>query len=294
MGFLTKAETTLTLPPEVESLILHGGLNVIAGIIILILGWALSARVAYWTRSALDRVHHFDETLKPLVSSLARYAVLAAAVIAVLERFGVETTSLITILGAAGLAIGLALQGTLSNVAAGVMLLMLRPFRVGDWVTVTASSQSGSVREIGLFTTILISAEQNYVSIPNSAIFSAVIVNSSREPVKRLNFTVSIDAASDMEAALKIVGEALQADSRILNVPAPVTGVAALKEYSVELLVRCWVCNADSEAVTFDLQQALRNRFRQAGIALPAPRQLTVTPRDEQAQPQKTFLRQSG
>lgn len=259
---------------DVQAYLIDGAMNLVAGILILIIGWWLSAHLAKWTKTALDRVNHFDETLKPLVASLVRYAVLAAAIIAVLERFGVETTSLITLLGTAGLAVGLALQGTLSNVASGVMLLVLRPFRVGDWITVTAANQSGTVREIGLFTTILITADQAYVSLPNSGIFASAIINASREPLSRLNFTICVDAGTDVDAALKIITDTLATDQRILKTPPPATGVVSLKEYSVELLVRCWVRNADGEAVKFDVQRAIRDRFRRGGIALPAQRHL--------------------
>jgi small conductance mechanosensitive channel len=268
---------TATVPiaqPTVEGLLVDGSLNLVAAIVILILGWVLANWAARWTRSALDHVRHFDETLKPLFSSLARYAILLAALIAVLQRFGVETTSLIALLGAAGLAVGLALQGTLSNVAAGVMLLLLRPFRVGDGIT--AAGQSGTVREIGLFTTILISADQAYVSIPNAAIFGGVIVNNSREPLTRINFTVSIDFANDVGAAQKIILDTLKSDRRILSVPPPGTGIVALKEYSVDLLVRGWVRNADSEATLFDLQRAIRDRFQNAGVVIPAKRQVSA------------------
>lgn len=284
--------------PDLEAYLVDGGINILAAILILIVGWWLSKRLSRWTHSALDRVHHFDETLKPLITSLVRYAVLAAAVIAVLEQFGVETTSLITLLGAAGLAVGLALQGTLSNVASGVMLLVLRPFKIGDWITVSTVNQSGSVREIGLFTTIIISADQSYVSLPNSTIFSSPVINSSREPLSRLSFTIGVDTSSDIDAALKIIEETLNADQRILKVPPPATAVASLKEYAVELLVRCWVHNADGEAVTFDLQKNIRDRFRRAGIAVPARRQIAAsTPQTVSANedlPQKSAMRKSG
>jgi len=284
--------------PAFETYLIDGGMNILAAILILVIGWWLSKRLSRWTHSALDRVHHFDETLKPLIASLVRYAVLTAAIIAVLERFGVETTSLIALLGAAGIAIGLALQGTLSNVASGVMLLVLRPFKIGDWITITTVNQSGSVREIGLFTTIIIGADQSYVSLPNSTIFSSPIVNASREPLSRLNFTIGVDTSSDVDAALKIIGDTLNTDQRILKVPPPTTGVVSLKEYAVELLVRCWVHNADGEAVTFDLQKAIRDRFRRAGIATPARRQISAsapqTVSANEDSPQKSAMRKSG
>jgi small conductance mechanosensitive channel len=289
---------SLMTAPDLEAYLVDGGINILAAILILIVGWWLSKRLSRWTHTALDRVHHFDETLKPLITSLVRYAVLAAAVIAVLERFGVETTSLITLLGAAGLAVGLALQGTLSNVASGVMLLVLRPFKIGDWITVSTVNQSGSVREIGLFTTIIISADQSYVSLPNSTIFSSPVINSSREPLSRLNFTIGVDASSDTDAALKIISDTLNADQRILKVPPPVTAVASLKEYAVELLVRCWVHNADGESVTFDLQKTIRDRFRHAGIAIPARRQISASAQQSvsanEDSPQKSAMRKSG
>jgi small conductance mechanosensitive channel len=175
----------MQLSPEtlhaIELWLLNSATNFLAAVLILIAGWIASRLGARWTRRGLERFPHFDPTLKPLLASLVRYAILIVAFIEVLQRFGVETTSLIAVVGAAGLAFGLALQGTLSNVAAGVMLLILRPFRVGDGILV--AGQSGTVREIGLFTTILISDDLAYVSIPNASIFGGVIVNNSREPI---------------------------------------------------------------------------------------------------------------
>jgi small conductance mechanosensitive channel len=260
----------------VTTFALTGGMDLLSAIIILIVGWVLAGWASRGTRNALSRLRSFDTTLKPLIASLVRYAILLLTVIEVLRRFGVEMTSLIAILGAAGLAVGLALQGTLSNVAAGVMLLMLRPFRVGD--AVTAAGQAGTVREVGLFTTILIGADQSYISIPNSAAFGGVIINSSREPTTRINFTVSIDILNDISAAEKIIMDVLTADSRILKIPSPCTGTASLGEYSVDLLVRGWVLNADAESARFDIQRRIRGRFHQAGIASPARRQTSIAP----------------
>jgi small conductance mechanosensitive channel len=261
--------------PEVESLLLGGGLNLLAATTILILGWVAARWAARWTRRGLGRISHFDQTLTPLLAALVRYAILVVSVIAVLERFGVATTSLIAILGAAGLAVGLALQGTLSNVAAGVMLLLLRPFRVGD--AIQAAGRSGTVREIGLFTTILAGDDLSFVSIPNAAIFSGVIVNNSREPFKLINITVSIDFSNDVDEAQKIILDVLYGDRRVLKTPPPVTGIAALHEYSIDLVVRGTVANADQEGAQFAIQREIKNRFRDAGIAIPARRQATTT-----------------
>lgn len=257
-----------------ESLLINGGINLVAAILILIAGWLAAAWTARWIRRGLRGLSHFDQTLTPLVAMIARYVILAAAIIAVLQRFGFETTSLVAILGAAGLAIGLALQGTMSNVAAGVMLLILRPFRVGEYIQ--AGGRSGEVREIGLFTTILVADDLSYVSVPNALIFSGVIVNSSREPFKQISFTVSIDYSNDIEQALGIVLDALSSDRRILKTPLPLCGIAVLREHSVDLVARCAVSNSDQEAVLFAIQKDVISRFHDAGIAMPARRQVST------------------
>ncbi len=261
--------------PQVESLLLDAAVNLLAATAILIMGWIGAGWAARWTRGALRRVSHFDQTLTPLLAKLARYAVLAVAIVAVLERFGIGTTSLIAVLGAGGLALGLALQGTLSNVAAGVMLLVLRPFRLGEYIQ--AAGRSGTVREIGLFATILIADDLSFVSVPNVSIFNGVIVNNSREPFKLINITVSVDFSNDVDEAQKIVLEVLNGDRRVLKTPPPTTGIAALHEYSVELVVRCAVANADQEAVLFAVQREIKNRFRDAGVTIPARRQAATT-----------------
>jgi small conductance mechanosensitive channel len=271
------AETT----HAIELWLLGSATNFLAAILILIAGWVLSRWAARWTRRGLDRLRHFDEALKPLLASLVRYAVLFAALIAVLQRFGIATTSLIAVLGAAGLAIGLGLQGTLANVAAGVMLLFLRPFRIGE--DIQAGGQAGKVREIGLFTTILISDDLAYVSIPNATVFGGVVVNNSREPTRRINFIVSIDFSNEIDAAQKIVLEVLNQDSRVLKVPPPSTGVAALHEYAIDVVVRCWVRNADYEAVLFAVQKAIKDRFQAAEIAIPARRQAATARADAES-----------
>lgn len=274
----------MQLSPEtmhaVELWLVGSATNFLVAVFILIAGWIASHWAALWTRRALDRLQQFDETLKPLLSRLVRYAVLVAAAIEVVQRFGVETTSLIAIVGAAGLAFGLALQGTLSNVVAGVMLLVLRPFRIGDGIQV--AGQSGTVREIGLFTTILLADDLAVVSIPNSSIFGGVIVNNSREPLRRVNFIVSIDFSNEIDTAQKVVLDVLTHDPRVLKSPASMTGVAALHEYGIDIVVRCWVRNDDYETFLFTLQKAIKERFHAAGIAIPARRQTAAARADSE------------
>ncbi|HEY8950769.1 MAG TPA: mechanosensitive ion channel domain-containing protein [Rhizomicrobium sp.] len=258
--------------PALELLLVDQGLNILAGILILIVGWFVAGWAEKGVRRALDRLRRMDSTLKPLIVKAVRYGILIVTILAVLERFGIQTTSIIALVGAAGLALGLALQGTLSDVAAGVMLLVLRPFHVGD--AIDAGGKGGTVRQMGLFATYFTDADGIFVSIPNSKIFSAVITNYSRESTRRINFTVGIDYADDIDRAQKIALDVLQADPRVLKQPVPVIPVGALGESSVDLIVRCWVSNADYWNVLFDLQKAVKLAFDKGGISIPYPQQV--------------------
>ena len=266
------------LSDELRELLVSGGVNLTAAILILIAGWTAASWLASWLRRVLVRAEHFDTTLKPIAVSLVRYSVMAITLLAVLNRFGVQTTSLIAVVGAAGLAVGLAIQGTLSNVAAGVMLLLLRPFRVGDYIDIGGTGCT--VREIGLFSTELVSADQVYISMPNAQIFGGTIVNYSREPTRRINFSVGIDYSDDITAAQEIVMKVMAADSRVLRYPAPLAPVGALGASSVDIIVRCWVCNSDYWDVQFDLQKAVKLALDAGGITIPFP-QRVVTLRQE-------------
>jgi len=271
----------LSLPPdEIRHLVVNNGIGLIAAVLTLIIGWTVARLAGRWLRFALDRIPQFDRTLTPLLTKMVRYGIMAITVILMLQRFGVETTSLIAVLGAAGLAIGLALQGTLSNVAAGVMLLVLRPFKVGDYIEV--NSTAGTVREVGLFTTVLVTADLLYVSMPNSAIFSNTITNFTREPNRRINLTIRIGYDDNIEHVQKIALDIIAADPRILKTPQPIVPVAALEQSSVNLYVRCWVPTADYWTVLFDLQKSIKQRFDAEGVSIPYPHQVNVT-RDQPA-----------
>lgn len=254
-------------PPELWTIVLDGLLNFAAAVLILAIGWILAGWLSKWARDGLDRIAYVDRTLKPLIASIVRYSIIVVTVIAVLERFGVQTTSIIAMLGAAGLAIGLAIQGTLSNVASGVMLLVLRSMRAGE--EVVTGGYSGVVREVGLFRTILITGDGLYVSIPNSTIFSAPIVNNSREPIRQINFKVTIDHTADIGAAQNLVLSILHADSRVLKRPAPAAPVVALADTGVTLGVQAWVPTASYGSASSDLQKGVRERFHAEGIEPP-------------------------
>jgi len=271
----------LQAAPQVEQILLGDTINVLGAVVIVIAGWVLAVWAARGARRGLSRVPRFDQTLTPFVAALVRYGILIATIIAVLERFGVATTSLVAVVGAAGLAIGLAMQGMLSNVAAGVMLLVLRPFRIGD--SVVAGGRSGAVREIGLFTTIMIGDDLSWVSVPNASIFSGVIVNNSREPFKHAAFTISIDVASDPDAAESIVMDILKNNKRILGNPPPSTGVATLRENAIDIGVDFTTATRDNQQALYDVQRAIRKRFQEAGISAPIQRMATAD-----AQPEST------
>jgi small conductance mechanosensitive channel len=260
-------------------LVVNEGLSVVAGTLILVTGWF----VATWAKRLTARgLAHLplDLTLKPLLASLVRYAILIVTVILVLGQFGVQTTSLIAVLGAAGLAIGLALQGTLSNVAAGVMLLLLRPFRVGQFIQ--AASISGTVREIGLFTTLLTTRDLIYVSVPNSSVWSGVITNYTREPLRRINFTLPIDFMNDLDKVERTIMDALKANAHVLKTPEPWVGVDSIEEYAVAMFVRCYIKSDDYWKALPSIQKDVKIAIDKAGILIAVPRQAVAVRNEKQ------------
>lgn len=258
--------------PALTVILMNGAINVLLAILILVIGWTIARWLSGWMRRVLGRSHHIDDTIKPLLVKSVGYIVLAITLVAVLSQFGVQTTSVIALLGAAGLAIGLALQGTLSNVASGVMLLILRPFRVGDYVVV-AGDTGGTVREIGLFNTVLITPDKVYIAVPNSQIFSGAITNYSREETRRINIIVGIDYDDDIGKAQQILLDIMTSDERVLKEPAPMAPVNELASSSVNLIARCFVPNSIYWDVFFDMQKAIKLHFDAAGITIPFPQQ---------------------
>lgn len=255
--------------PTLTVMLVNGGLDLLAAIIILAAGWTLARWLAGWTHNFLTHATHVDETLKPLLVNFVRYGVLAVTLVAVLSQFGVQTTSLIALLGATGIAIGLALQGTLSNVASGVMLLFLRPFRVLEKIVITGIT--GTVQEIGLFRTVLVTDDGLYVSIPNSNIFSGVIINASRQPTRRTDFSVDIDRDADIDAARKVMLDAIAGDEHVLRNPAPRVVVDDLDGTKVLLTLQAWVSNRDFTLVQSDLRIKVRRALSEGSFSPPIP-----------------------
>ena len=245
------------------------GLKVIGAIIIFLIGRILAG----WAYKAVDRWLQksptVDTTLRGFFANSARYLVLIITFLVVLSQFGVETTSLIAVLGAASLAVGLALQGTLSNLAAGVMLLTFRPFKVGDYVE--AAGIAGTVKSITVFVTELATPDNVQILAPNAQIWGATVKNFSFHPTRRVDLVMGIDYGDNVDSAIETVLAVVNADSRTLQDPKPMVVVGNLGESSVDLTIRVW-CNAgDYWPLKFDLTKALKQRFDQEGISIPFP-----------------------
>lgn len=243
--------------------------NVILAAGILVAAFWLSGWVKQWIERWAREYDHIDETLFTFLGAIARYAILGIALIFVLAQFGVQTTALVAVLGAAGLAIGLALQGTLSNIAAGVMLIVFRPFKIGDFVDVNGGS--GTVRAVNLFTTELTTVDNLQVIIPNKDVFGSAITNYSYHDRRRVDLVFGVGYGADLKKAEEIIFAQIDADDRILDDPQPFVKVSALSDSSVDFTVRAWVERGDYFNVKCDLQRAVKEAFDAGGIDIPFP-----------------------
>jgi small conductance mechanosensitive channel len=262
-------EQVIGLFKQFLDLALGYGLDVLGAVAILIAG----VIVAGWARRSVLRILHrapgLDDTLEPVISDIVRYAILVLVLIAVLAQFGVQTTSVIALLGVAGLAVGLSLQGTLQNIAAGIMLLFLRPFRVGDYID--AEGLAGTVEEIGLFTTRLRTYQGIFLEAPNGQIWNRSILNYSRVEARRLDIVVGISYDDDIDKAQAALLELMTSDSRANAEPEPQVMVKELADSSVNINLRCWAAAGDYWSLLFDLNKAAKLRLDAEGISIPFP-----------------------
>lgn len=245
------------------------GMNVLAAFAILIIGFFIAGRVNKFVFNRVMKSPRPDEMLAGFFGSMAKYLVIAITVIAVLTKFGVNVASLVAILGAAGLAIGLALQGTLSHVAAGVMLIFFRPFKIGDYVE--TAGVAGTVKSVTLFTTELVTPDNVQIIVPNGTVWGAEVRNFSFHDLRRVDITVGIGYGDDIEAAKAIMVDTALAHAATLNDPAIFVAVANLGESSVDLVLRVWAKNADYWTVKFDLTQDIKQAFDANNISIPFP-----------------------
>ena len=261
---LQDQETLQSLIPMLTGL----GLRLIGALAVLIGGRWLAGRLRNSLKRGVER-SQLDDSLAPFLSGMAYYVTLAVVVIAFLGLFGIQTASLIAVLGTAGLAVGLSLQGTLSNFASGVMLLIFRPFTAGHYVEV--AGYAGSVSEIGIFTTTLNTPDNVKILVPNSAIFGAAIKNYSANDTRRNDLVMSISYADDIGAAIESIRRRLESEERVLKEPATVIAVGELADSSVNLLVRPWCRKEDYWPLRFDLTRALKQDLESAGCSIPFP-----------------------
>lgn len=236
---------------------------------VLVIGVILARLLSGWADRALTGNTRIDPTVAKFLSNIIKYALWVVVGITVLTQFGVQTTSIIAALGGLALAVGLALQGTLSNVAAGVMILLQRPFRVGE--AITAGTVNGVVQGIGLFTTEVLQHDGLYVMVPNNELWNKPIVNFSRMPTRRFELLIGIGYEDSIEQARTELLALANADQRVLGEPAPTVFVAALADSAVTIGLRVWCRTEDHLGLSWALTEAAKIRFTDVGISIPFP-----------------------
>ncbi len=248
------------------------GLRVVGAIVILIVGW----RIADWGKRLVlrstSKIQTMDETVARFLASLVRYGIITFTVLAVLSQFGIETASFIAVLATMGLAVGLALQGTLAHVASGFMLLIFRPFKIGDFVD--AGGVAGTVKDINLFTTELTTGDNVQILVPNGQIWGSAIRNFSVNPTRRVEFSLGIGYEDDINKAFSAIRAVIEAESRAHKDPEPLIVVGELADSSVNLTIRIWVDAGDYWGVKFALNKAFKEKLDQEGINIPYPQQV--------------------
>ncbi len=249
---------------------LEFAMNLVTALVIFFVGRFIVRLLTRGMRKLMEK-REVDQTLVTFVTNLVSMALLAFVIIAAIGALGVQTTSLIAILGAAGLAVGLALQGSLSNFAAGVLIVLFRPYKVGDWVE--AAGVSGAVEEVQILTTVLKTGDNKRVIVPNGQIMDSIITNYSANDTRRVDMVFGVSYTDDLDKVRSTIEELVAADDRILEDPACTIAVSELADSSVNFVVRPWVNTADYWGVMFDLTEAVKKRFDSEGIAIPFPQQ---------------------
>ena len=256
-------------------------INLGVAVLILVATLFLSRWASSAARRALSRVRGFrhDPTVLSFAVQVVRVVVVIIGLIAVLQRLGVQTTSIIAVLGAASLAVGLALQGTLSNVASGLMLLVLRPYKVGDVIDV--GGVAGTVQRLDLFTTQLSNANNHKIVIPNSKVLSDTVTNVTGQHTRRIEINFTVGYGDDLNAARAVLAGVAEAHEKVLHDPVPWTGVTGLLDSAVQITLHAWVKVGDWWQTQADLMQAGKEALDAAGIEIPFPHQVAVPYRDD-------------
>ena len=253
---------------EIEPLVAIYGLKIIGAIVTLIIGIWIAKLLARTIGKVLKK-KEVDETLTKFVVSLVRIGLIAFVIISAAAQLGIQTASFIAVIGTAGLAIGFALQGSLSNFASGAMLIIFKPIKVGDYVE--GGGVAGSVESVGIFVTTLITPDNKVIYVPNSNITGNNIVNYSAKDTRRVDMVFGIGYSDDIDKAKSVIQSMLEGDSRIFKNPAPQIVVSALADSSVNFNVRPWVNSADYWGVYFDVTEAIKKKFDAENISIPFP-----------------------
>lgn len=255
---------------KIKELLALYGLKVVAAIAILIFGIIAAKIIRSILRKVLKK-SKVDITLVSFLSSLVYAMVVVFVIIAGLGQLGVQTASFVAIIGAAGLAIGLALQGSLANFAAGVLMVIFKPFKVGDYIE--GGGISGSVTEISIFTTVMKSVDNKKIIVPNAKIIGDNIINYTAEERRRIDIVASVSYKDDIDGVKGVLKDIIEGDERILKEPAPIIGVLKMADSSIDFAVRPWVKTSDYWDVFFYLNETIKKRFDKEGISIPFPQQ---------------------
>lgn len=250
----------------------HLGWTIIKAIIVFIVGRFVIQMINKLVRRILTK-RDFDLSVKTFVGSLVNVTLMILLIISVVGALGVQTTSFAALLASAGVAIGMALSGNLSNFAGGLIILLFKPYKVGDYIE--SQGVGGTVKEIQIFHTILLTPDNKNIYIPNGSLSSGVVTNFGKEPTRRVDWTFGVEYGSDYEHVKSVIESVLARDARVLNEPAPFIALSALADSSVNVVVRVWVKSADYWDVYFDTNKAVYATFNAEGIGFPFP-QLTV------------------
>ncbi len=260
---------TRTALDQASALAVQYGFSILGAIILLIGGWLLAGIISRSAYRVISRIRGIDETLASFFQNVLHYSLLILVFITVLGQFGVQTASIIAALGAAGLAVGLALQGTLQNIAAGIMLLILRPFRVGEYIE--TATVKGYIKEIGLFATEMKTADGLYLMAPNSTLWNTPIVNYSREPDRRQALAVTLGRNVDIDLARKTILDVLKEDRRIKSTPAPKVYLDDLAADQTVLNIEYWTLTTSWSDVRHEAVSKLKARLAEADVAARLP-----------------------
>ncbi len=253
-----------------QGLFIEYTVNIAAALLTLLIG-IFAARIVSKALSTLMLSRKVDGIVVSFTANMIKYLILAFVVIAALGRIGIQTASFVAVIGAAGLAIGLALQGALSNFAAGVLLIIFRPLKTGEYVEIAGTA--GTVESVQIFTTVLLSPDNKMIVVPNNNVLSNNIVNFSRTGKRRVDLTVGVSYSSDLKKTRSVIQSILEADSRVLKNPAFTIGVCALADSSVNFVVRPWVSSSDYWGTFFDLYENIKLALDAADIEIPFPQQ---------------------